>query len=456
MLILRYRSIYIKAYLCEVKFLNMQTIIKKGNAFALLPLLIFVIVYLGGSWFLGDFYQLSVLAVFMLALFVAMVQFPKTPFKDKLKAFTKGAGEETLLIMLLIFLLAGAFGQVSKEMGAVGAVVDITLAYIPSSFLIAGFFIIAGFVSISVGTSVGTIAVLVPLAIGMQDKIGEVYPVLLAAIVGGAMFGDNLSFISDTTIAATKTQGVSMRDKFKVNLRIVAIPAVLTVVLYLLYPVSIQEVTLTSFTWVDFLKVLPYLLVFVLAILGGNVIIILSIALCTSIIIGLSLGAFTVIESLAAVQTGLGGMLELCVLCLIIGGVVGIIRLNGGIDFLLYTISRRVASVKHAELGIASLTAIVNACVANNTISILVVGPVAKEIAENNNVIPERTASIMDTVSCFVQGSLPYGAQILTVISLIGYTLTPFEVIRFLYYPFMIGIASMVFILFFSKGKKTA
>lgn len=429
--------------------------IRKGNAFALLPLLVFVLVYLGGSWYLGDFYQLSVLSVFMLALLVAFVQFPKTPFNIKLNAFAKGAGDETLLIMLLIFLLAGAFSEVSKQMGAVTAVVEIALTYIPSSFLIAGFFIIAGFISISIGTSVGTIAVLTPLAMGMQAAIGEAFPVLLAAIVGGAMFGDNLSFISDTTIAATKTQGIPMRDKFRVNLRIVILPAVFTLGLYLMYPVPVQNLELTHFEWIDLLKMTPYLLVFVLAVLGGNVIAILFLALCSSILIGLAINSFTLLEALVAVQNGLGSMLELCVLCLIIGGVVSLIRYHGGITYLLNSITSRIASSKHAELGIAALTGMVNASVANNTIAILVVGPVAKEIATENQVLPARTASIMDTVSCFVQGSLPYGAQILTVLSLIGYSLTPFEIIRFLYYPFLIGIASLVFILFFPKRMKS-
>lgn len=427
---------------------------KYGNPLALLPLFIFVLIYLGGSWYLGDFYQLSVLSIFMLALLVAFVQFPKTPFNLKLKAFAKGAGEETLLVMLLIFLLAGAFSEVSKQMGAVTAVVDIALSYIPSSFLIAGFFIIASFISISIGTSVGTVAILTPLALEMQGSIGDAFPVLLAAIVGGAMFGDNLSFISDTTIAATKTQGISMRDKFRVNLRIVLAPAILTLGIYLLYPVQVENVTSTSFSWLDLIKISPYLLVFILAVLGGNVIVILCIALCCSIVIGLAMGSFTVLESLAAIQIGLEGMLELSVLCLIIGGVVGIIRLHGGIAYLLHVISRRLSSQKHAELGIAFLTGIVNVCTANNTIAILVVGPVAKEIAADNEVAPARVASIMDTVSCFVQGSLPYGAQILTVLSLIAYSLTPFEIIRFLYYPLFIGVASFVFILFFNKKER--
>jgi len=428
---------------------------KYGNPLALLPLLIFVLIYLGGSWYLGDFYQLPVLSIFLLALLVAFVQFPKVPFTEKLKAFAKGAGKETLLVMLLIFLLAGAFSEVSKQMGAVTAVVDVALSYIPSSFLIAGFFIIGSFISISIGTSVGTVAILTPLALEMQHSIGAAFPVLLAAIVGGAMFGDNLSFISDTTIAATKTQGISMREKFRVNLRIVLVPAILTLGIYLLYPVEVETLVSTSFSWIDLIKMLPYLLVFILAVLGGNVIVILCIALCCSMLIGWILGSFTVLESIAAIQTGLEGMLELSILCLIIGGVVGIIRYNGGIAYLLQTISKRLVSQKHAELGIAFLTGIVNLCTANNTIAILVTGPVAREIAADNKVAPARVASIMDTISCFIQGSLPYGAQILTVLSLIGYSLTPFEIIRFLYYPFLIGAASLVFILFpFHKTKK--
>src|SRR5690625_1070413 len=428
---------------------------KYGNPLALLPLLIFVLIYLGGSWYLGDFYQLPVLSIFLLALLVAFVQFPKVPFTEKLKAFAKGAGEETLLVMLLIFLLAGAFSEVSKQMGAVTAVVDVALSYIPSSFLIAGFFIIGSFISISIGTSVGTVAILTPLALEMQHSIGAAFPVLLAAIVGGAMFGDNLSFISDTTIAATKTQGISMREKFRVNLRIVLVPAILTLGIYLLYPVEVETLVSTSFSWIDLIKMLPYLLVFILAVLVGNVIVILCIALCCSMLIGWILGSFTVLESIAAIQTGLEGMLELSILCLIIGGVVGIIRYNGGIAYLLQTISKRLVSQKHAELGIAFLTGIVNLCTANNTIAILVTGPVAREIAADNKVAPARVASIMDTISCFIQGSLPYGAQILTVLSLIGYSLTPFEIIRFLYYPFLIGAASLVFILFpFHKTKK--
>jgi len=428
---------------------------KQGNPLALLPLLIFVLIYLGGSWYLGDFYQLSVLSIFMLALLVAFVQFPKIPFSSKLKAFANGAGNETLLVMLLIFLLAGAFSEVSRQMGAVSAVVDVALSYIPSSFLIAGFFIIASFISISIGTSVGTVAILAPLALEMQQSVGDVFPVLLAALVGGAMFGDNLSFISDTTIAATKTQGIAMSEKFRVNLRIVFVPALVTLGIYLLYPVQIENVVTTNFSWIDLIKILPYILVFILAVLGGNVIIILFIALFCSVLIGLTMGSFTVIESLAAIQTGLESMLELSVLCLIIGGVVGIIRYHGGIAYLLHSISKRLASQRHAELGIAFLTGIVNVCTANNTIAILVVGSVAKEIAADNKVAPARVASIMDTVSCFIQGSLPYGAQILTVLSLIGYSLTPFEIIRFLYYPFLIGVASFVFIIFpFNKRQK--
>lgn len=428
----------------------MQTKIK-GNLKALLPLVIFIVLYLGGSWYLGDFYQLSVLSVFMLAMFVAFIQFPQTKFNIKLREFTKGAGDETLLIMVLIFLLAGAFSEVSKQMGAVDSVVNVALHYIPSSFLIAGFFIIASFISVSIGTSVGTIAVLTPLALGMQDSIGSAFFVLLAAIVGGAMFGDNLSFISDTTIAATRTQGIKMRDKFRVNIRIVAIPALVTLVLYLLIPIEVQNTSIVELSWLDYVKMIPYVIVFILAVNGIHVIITLSLALASSFIIGFTTGSFNVLEALSAMQVGIESMLKLSILCLIIGGVVGLIRFHGGIAYLLSAITKRINSSKHAEFGIAFLTGIVNACVANNTIAILIVGPVAKEIAENNNVRLDRSASIMDTISCFIQGILPYGAQILTVLSLVGFSISPFSIIQHLYYPFFIGIATFVYIFFFSK-----
>ena len=422
---------------------------QKSNPFALLPLAVFLLLYLGGSWYLGDFYSLPVFLIFMLALGVAFIQYPKIPLSNKIHAFAKGAGDDTLLSMILIFLLAGAFGAISKEIGAVDSVVKIALNFIPGSFLIAGFFIIASIISISMGTSVGTIAVITPLAIGMQSYIGEAFSMLLAAIIGGAMLGDNLSFISDTTIAATRTQGISMKEKFVVNVRIVTLPACVTLILYFFHPVHVSDFSLVAFDSMDFIKITPYLVVFILAILGVNVLISLGIAILLALTIGWSMKIMGGLQALEVLQNGLASMFELSMLCIIIAGTVGIIRENGGIQYLLSMISNRIQSSKQAEIGIAVVTGLVNACVANNTIAILIVGPMAKEISKTNNVLPKRTASIMDTISCFVQGCLPYGAQILTVLSLIGYNLSAFEIIQFLYYPFLIGLGTLLFILFF-------
>lgn len=422
---------------------------QKSNPFALLPLAVFLLLYLGCSWYLGDFYSLPVFLIFMLALGVAFIQYPKIPLSNKIHAFAKGAGDDTLLSMILIFLLAGAFGAISKEIGAVDSVVKIALNFIPGSFLIAGFFIIASIISISMGTSVGTIAVITPLAIGMQSYIGEAFPMLLAAIIGGAMLGDNLSFISDTTIAATRTQGISMKEKFVVNVRIVTLPACVTLILYFFHPVHVSDFSLVAFDSMDFIKITPYLVVFIFAILGVNVLISLGIAILLALTIGWSMKIMGGLQALEVLQNGLASMFELSMLCIIIAGTVGIIRENGGIQYLLSMISNRIQSSKQAEIGIAVVTGLVNACVANNTIAILIVGPMAKEISKTNNVLPKRTASIMDTISCFVQGCLPYGAQILTVLSLIGYNLSAFEIIQFLYYPFLIGLGTLLFILFF-------
>lgn len=424
----------------------------KKSFWALLPLFVFILVYLGGSWYVGDFYKFSVLGVFMLSLFVAFIQFPKTPFSDKLSAFSKGAGDETILLMILIFLLAGAFSEISKAMGAVDAVVSVALYYIPSSVLIAGFFLIAAFISISIGTSVGTIALLVPLASGMQGHLESLMPIMLAAIVGGAMFGDNLSFISDTTIAATRTQNVSMRSKFKVNIKIVAIPAILTFILYLFVPSPDYVAETLDFSWRQVLQMTPYILLFVLALSGMHVLKSLGAALLYTLFIGFAFNFFSPLKALEAFQVGLQSMLEISVLCLIIGGVVGLIRYHGGIDYIIDFISKRLKTKRQASLGIGALTALVNASVANNTIAILITGPLAKDIADEHEVKPEHTASIMDTTSCFIQGMIPYGAQILTAVGLYGAAISPLLIIKYLFYPMLIGLATLIFIFRVSKA----
>jgi Na+/H+ antiporter NhaC len=430
---------------------------KAGNFWALLPLIIFIIIYFAGSLYLGDFYALPVLVVFVISLFVAFFQYPNKSFDEKLKSFANGSGDQNILIMILIFLLAGAFSELSKSIGALSSTVNFAMTYISPQFILSGIFLIACFVSISMGTSVGTIVALAPFAVGFETYIPGITVIALAAVVGGAMFGDNLSFISDTTIAATRTQNVSMRDKFKINFRIVLPVAILVVIIYYFQGAAFAEnvgnIQVGEF---EFIKVLPYILVFTLALLGVQVIWTLGIGIVATLLIGLYTNSITLLNSIQSINSGFAGMFELSLLCLIIGGVVGIIRHNGGIDFLLNSVLKRIKTKRGAELGIVSLTALVNFALANNTITIVIVGPLAKEISDKFDLVPKRVASILDTVSCFVQGILPYGAQILAALAASSIvlsgtsqqTVSPIELISYLYYPFLTGLATLGFILF--------
>lgn len=431
---------------------------EKGNFWALLPLILFIIIYFSSSLILGDFYAVPVLVVFVIALFVAFFQYPKKPFSEKLHHFSKGSGDENILIMILIFLLAGAFGELSKSIGAISSTINFALSYISPSFIISGIFLISCFVSTSLGTSVGTVVALTPIAVGFESHIPGVTAIALAAVVGGSMFGDNLSFISDTTIAATRTQNVGMRDKFNVNFKIVFPVAIFVMVVYYFQGAAlIQNMDQLNVGDYELVKILPYILVFVFALLGLQVIWTLGIGILAALCIGLYCGDITFIESVQAINSGFAGMFELSILCLIIGGVVGIIRYNGGIDYLLNGVLNRIKTRKGAELGIAFLTALVNFALANNTITIVIVGPIAKEISDKFDLIPKRVASILDTVSCFVQGIIPYGAQILAALATTAIVaegslgkpiISPLELIQYLYYPLLTGIATLIFIFF--------
>lgn len=432
-----------------------RSMVNKGKLSALFPLLFFVVVYMASSIYLDDFYSVPVLVVFLLALMVAFVQFPKVPFKRKLGAFSQGAGNDNILIMILIFLLAGAFGQISRDMGAISSIVNFSLAHVSPQIIIAGLFLISAFISISLGTSVGTIAALSPIAVGLSENVPDSLPIALAAVIGGAMFGDNLSFISDTTIAASRTQGIAMSEKFKANIRIVALPMLITLVIYMFFNPGLSSSELNTVGDYEPTKFIPYLVVFVIAILGVNVIISLAVGITLSLFIGGYFGEFTWIEALQSINQGLAGMYELSLICLIIGGIVGIIRMNGGIDYLLYQVLKRVDSSRKAELGIAALTGLVNLSIANNTITIIIVGPIAKEIAEKHEVQLTRSASIMDTMSCFVQGIIPYGAQMLAAMAIAGFAVSPLEILQYLYYPLLTGLFTLIFI-FFGKKRPTA
>ena len=435
-----------------------------GGFWALLPLILFIVVYFLSSLLIGDFYAVPVLVDFVIALFVAFLQYPEKSFATKLHHFSKGSGDENILIMILIFLLAGAFGELSKSIGAISSTINFALTYISPSFIISGIFLISCFVSTSLGTSVGTVVALAPIAVGFESYLPGITALALAAVVGGAMFGDNLSFISDTTIAATRTQNVSMKDKFKVNFGIVMPVAIIVFIIYYFQGAAlVQHIDYLNVEDYEFLKIVPYLLVFILALLGLQVIWTLGIGIITALLIGIGSGDITFLESVKAINTGFAGMFELSILCLIIGGVVGIIRFNGGIDYLLNIVLKNIKSSRGAELGIALLTALVNFTLANNTITIVIVGPIAKEISDRFNLVPKRVASILDTVSCFVQGLIPYGAQILAALATTSIiagadlgkpTISPLDLIQYLYYPFLTGIATLIFILF-RKDKKS-
>lgn len=426
--------------------------IKKGRFSALFPLLFFIAVYFGSSLYLNNFYSIPILVVFLLSLMMAFIQFPKVKFTDKLSAFAQGAGNENILIMILIFLLAGAFGQISRDMGAISAIVNFSLNYASPQIIIAGLFLIAAFVSISLGTSVGTIAALAPIAVGLSENVPQSLAIALAAIIGGAMFGDNLSFISDTTIAATRTQGIAMDEKFKTNIRVVAIPMLLTFTIYLFFDLGLSDTPLQKGDY-NMIKVVPYLMVFVVAIMGVNVIVTLATGILLSLLIGAYFQEFSWVEAVQSVNEGLAGMFELSMICLIIGGIVGIIRMNGGIDYLLYQVLKRVDSPKKAEFGIALLSGLVNLSIANNTITIIIVGPLAKEIALKHHVKLTRSASIMDTMCCSIQGTIPYGAQMLATMAIASYAISPFEIIQHLYYPIFTGIFTLIFISFPQRGQ---
>lgn len=423
--------------------------IQKGKFWALLPLISFIIIYLVTSLVLNDFYKMPILVAFLFSAIIGFILYPKISFAHKTEEFSKGAGDPGIMLMILIFLLAGAFAELSKSIGAVEATINFALSYISPSLLIAGLFLTVCFISLSLGTSVGTIVALAPIASGINDSLPGTLAINLAAVVGGAMFGDNLSMISDTTIAATRTQNVEMRAKFKVNFWIALPAAVITFLLYA-FTNDLPDSTSGQYDY-SVIYIIPYLFIFVAALLGMNVIWVLIAGILLALLIGFFSAHIGIWEMISSINTGMASMFELSLICIVIGGIVGLIKYFGGIDFILYHISRRIRSARSGEFGIASLTALVNAALANNTITILIVGPLAKTIADKNGIDPRRSASILDTISCFVQGFLPYGAQMLAAMAIAGSRISPFDIMKELYYPYLLGICTIVFIIIGQK-----
>lgn len=428
---------------------------KKGNAWALSPILVFMVIYLLSSLLAGDFYKMPLSVSFLLAAMVALMMNRARNFSEKLEIFTRGMGNANIMMMVAIFVLAGAFAQVAREMGAVDETVSLGLKFLSGNELLAGVFLIACFISISIGTSLGTIVAIAPMALGIAEKADLSIGLALGAVIGGAMFGDNLSMISDTTIAATRTQGCEMQDKFKVNLLIVLPAAIITAVIYTFQnipPEALAGENQETGIW----KVIPYLFVLVAALAGMNVMFVLALGTLFAGMIGLFSGAFGGWDYVHAVGTGIGSMSDIIIISILVGGIVEVIRENGGITFLLNLIAGKSRSRKGAEFGIAGLTSMINVFTANNTIAILMTGPIVKNIAHNFDIKPRRAASIMDTYSCFIQGLLPYGAQILAAIGIAGTTsVSPFEIMKHLYYPYLMGVSAILAIIFgFPKFKK--
>ena len=364
--------------------------------------------------------------------------------EERIRQYSRGASDPNILLMIWIFVLAGAFATGAKSMGAIDATVNLILSLLPSSLLLPGLFIAACFISLSIGTSVGTVIALVPIALGLGESLGLSNAYVAAVVTGGAFFGDNLSFISDTTIAATRTQGCSMKDKFRANIAIVLPAAIIALALYFVVGLELPAVR-PSGEEGSFLLTLPYLLVLVAAVAGMNVLGVLTLGIIACGAVGLGTGTLPAWDLIAALGSGITGMGELIIVTLMAGGVLELIRYNGGIDYLLRHLTRGISGKRGAELTIAILVSVANLCTANNTIAILTTGKVSREITKQYGLDPRKTASILDTFSCFVQGLIPYGAQLLLASKLAG--VSPMDIVPNLYYPFIMGGCALLSIL---------
>ena len=410
------------------------------NPLALVPLGVFLFAYVVVSLLAGDFYKMPITVAFVLACVVAVAMSRGGSLHRRIELFCKGPANPNIMLMILIFILAGAFAQTAKAMGAVDATVNLTLSILPGNILTAGVFIAACLISISVGTSVGTIVALTPVAAGLSEQTGLSLGLMAAVVVSGAMFGDNLSFISDTTIVATRTQGCKMDDKFKTNFAIVFPFAIVTMLLYVLVGSGASHAfVLEPVVWV---KVLPYAAVLAAAIMGVNVMLVLLGGTLLCGIIGLCTHSFTIWGWTNAMGNGIIGMAELIIVTLLAGGMLEMIRYNGGLAFIIKRMTAHITTKRGAETAIAGIVSFANLCTANNTIALIMAGPIAKEIAQKFHISPNRAASLLDIFSCVTQGILPYGAQLLMAASLSG--ISPLQIMRYLYYPYILGIGALI------------
>lgn len=411
---------------------------------SLSPIAVFLVVYVVSSIIAGDFYKVPISVAFIITCVYAVAICRGLSLRERINLFSRGAGQSDIMLMIWIFILAGAFATSAKAMGAIDATVNLTLQLLPDNLLLMGLFLAACFISLSIGTSVGTVVALAPIAAGIAEATGASVPMLIGVVVGGAFFGDNLSFISDTTIMATRTQGCRMSDKFRVNSMIVVPAALVSVVLYLLMgtqiqaPQSIPEVV----PW----KVLPYMAVLVTAVAGLDVMLVLLLGIILSGLIGILHGSYDVLGWFSAMGDGVLAMGELIIVTMLAGGLMELIRHGGGFDFIIRHLTRHIHSRRGAELTIGGLVAFTDFCTANNTVAILTMGPIAKEIADRYGIDPRKSASLLDTFSCLAQALIPYGAQLLMAASLAS--ISPVGIIPYLYYPFCMGLCALLAIWF--------
>ena len=421
---------------------------KQPSLWALSPLLVFLCLYLIVSLIVNDFYKVPITVAFLVSSVYAICITKGLSLNDRIMQFSQGAANKNVMLMIWIFVLAGAFAQSAKDIGAIDATVNMALQLLPGNLILAGFFLAACFISLSIGTSVGTVVALVPVIAGIAEKTGMNLSFMTAVVVGGAFFGDNLSFISDTTIAATRTQGCAMKDKFKVNFRIV-LPAAFCVLGYYVYRGFGMEVPQESLP-IEWVKVLPYLVVLVTAFMGFNVAVVLLLGILSVGLVGLGTGSIDVFQWFGSLGSGISGMGELIIITLMAGGMLELIRFNGGVDYIIHALTRKINGKRGAESCIAALVSIANVCTANNTIAIITIGPLAKDIATKYGVDNRKSASILDTFSCVVQGMIPYGAQMLMAAKLAS--LSPLSIIEYLYYP--MGILVMALFSIFARWPK--
>ena len=412
----------------------------KGNAWALLPFVVFLVLFIGSGILLDDFYAFPVIVAIAIAGAVALAMNRKESFEKKVEIFCKGAGNSNVMLMVVIFLLAGAFSSTASGMGAVDATVNFALSIIPANLLVVGLFIIACFISLAMGTSVGTIVALAPIGLGIGEQTELSLPLIMASIIGGAMFGDNLSFISDTTITAVRTQGAEMKDKFKVNFFIVLPAAIVTcIILAVLTAGETAIIETASYEWY---KIIPYVFVIVFALIGLNVFLVLASGIILAGIVGLIDGSYSVMSMIQTIGDGMAGMFEMAFLAILIAGMVEVIKHNGGIDYLLHVATRKIKTKRDAQFAMAGLVSLTDLSTANNTIAIMIAGPLAKNIADEYGIEPRKSASIIDIFSCSVQGIIPYGAQLIVAAGVAG--ISPVLIMQYAFYPVLIAICAII------------